>query len=517
MLFQRLRRRSLTEPAVVVPTTRVGLRRTVPPPPDLSHQEGEEDDSDDDNNDASEGESKRNDHNNNNDEYEYNIFENKGGGSSSQHSRLGHEGDRSEAYDNFEPYGGQYPRAEWDESNNQNNNHRDGGGVEPHANDVVEDARGRLESAASAAFSDMTGFRLSSDGEDDVPLQSKGDRIADDGTSHRLDDAEDFYDDDDNASRASVGGWRHGWCGYWNALRHWYTHRCTPPTLQQVAVAVVAYAPCFGCCPFRIRTDRLVLARLNVLLAIFALYQIGAGIFLAIVLLSQTLVPRTLVGQTDPAPPSQNSNNRTDLDDDTYATQRGSPRLYPALWNMNGHIFVLSVAAALVFASATFTVRVIRYVNLVGAIRYLWALSWAIPFETFAAVCLFDYHSVTMVWIVHWWRDPQMAWFRQLTCPAGTANTLCTVPIGTTTAEANAWCYDNYQSDQCVAIRDSAQTSVYAFLRIFYTFSAAWALCLLLLVRTLCKTPQSLVFEYIHVGGSGLLLGKAAVNWVGAL
>lgn len=141
---------------------------------------------------------------------------------------------------------------------------------------------------------------------------------------------------------------------------------------------------------------------------------------------------------------------------------------------------VAGIFATIIFISAILTWRVVRYVNLVGAIRYLWALSWATPFETYAVVHLFDYFGCTRVWIKHWWADWTMAWFRKRTCqPPSTYNTLCVVPISD---NETAWCLLNYNATNCSAIRNNAQATTDAALKSFYFFSAVWGLLLLLLV-----------------------------------
>jgi hypothetical protein len=122
-------------------------------------------------------------------------------------------------------------------------------------------------------------------------------------------------------------------------------------------------------------------------------------------------------------------------------------------------------------------------VNLVGSVRYLWVLSWALPFEAFCMVCLVDYHAVTNIWVTHWWNAQQMAWFRRRYCAPGTFNSLCTVPYVYTGSDGDEWCQVNYNSTDCIAIRNEAQQQTNAFLRVFYTVSAVWCLIYVVLVR----------------------------------
>jgi hypothetical protein len=109
-----------------------------------------------------------------------------------------------------------------------------------------------------------------------------------------------------------------------------------------------------------------------------------------------------------------------------------------------------------------------------------------LPFQTFTVVCLFDYFHVTAVWIQQFWRDERMAWFRYWSCqPQDTYNTLCSVPLYDNATVEEAWCLLNYNSTDCVAIRDSAQARTLRFLNAVYYFGALWGLMLLFLVRVL--------------------------------
>jgi hypothetical protein len=74
----------------------------------------------------------------------------------------------------------------------------------------------------------------------------------------------------------------------------------------------------------------------------------------------------------------------------------------PHLWNLNGLTFAVGTLALIIIIICFCTIRAIREVDLVGAIRYLWAIFWIVPFEVFFNVSLFDYHKVTSVWIRHW-------------------------------------------------------------------------------------------------------------------
>ena len=149
-------------------------------------------------------------------------------------------------------------------------------------------------------------------------------------------------------------------------------------------------------------TDRAILARLNVLVGVFALMQIAAALFFTIV----TLTPNTRVVQTGSSnttlvvddetvaimPMTTTTTTETDdtddfLDDtnDTLVVfseeqeeQRrgwlGGGSKNVNIWNIGIHVTLLGVEAFILVMAALMTVRVVRNVNLVGAIRYLWVL-----------------------------------------------------------------------------------------------------------------------------------------------
>lgn len=85
-----------------------------------------------------------------------------------------------------------------------------------------------------------------------------------------------------------------------------------------------------------------------------------------------------------------------------------------------------------------------------------------------------------------------MAYFREIFCSEGTANTLCNVPVGGGVVFPNgtgflfqnetAWCKILYDATNCTAIRDEAQQDMLTFSYIFYNVNAGWGLLLVLLV-----------------------------------
>lgn len=80
-----------------------------------------------------------------------------------------------------------------------------------------------------------------------------------------------------------------------------------------------------------------------------------------------------------------------------------------------------------------------------------------------------------------------MAYFRQLFCAEGTANSLCIVPVGGGVLFSNEteWCDTLYGATNCTSIRDEAQQDMLTFSYLFYHVNAGWGLLLLLLVSLL--------------------------------
>ena len=148
-----------------------------------------------------------------------------------------------------------------------------------------------------------------------------------------------------------------------------------PPSLARVSFFVVRSAPCFWCCGNSLRgssSDRAILIRLNILCIFFTFIQLVAAVWLATLLL---------------------------IVDDQSSVLTG---FAPNFWNLNGATFAVGVLALFIIVTCICTSRIIKEVDLVGAIRYLWVVLWIIPCETFFDISLFDYHRVTGVWLRHW-------------------------------------------------------------------------------------------------------------------
>ena len=134
-----------------------------------------------------------------------------------------------------------------------------------------------------------------------------------------------------------------------------------PFSSARIASCVVSFAPCFWCGD-RVQgssTDRAVLTRLIVLCIFFCFLQMTASIWLSTTLLILDDSPGLLAG------------------------------FAPNFWNLNGAALAIGGLAFVIIVSCVFTIRVIRVVDLVGAIRYLWVILWILPFEFFFNISLF--------------------------------------------------------------------------------------------------------------------------------
>jgi hypothetical protein len=154
-----------------------------------------------------------------------------------------------------------------------------------------------------------------------------------------------------------------------------FSHR---PSWTRMAYFVVTRAPCFWGCGFRSQiapTDKAILGRLNVLVAFFSAGQVGSALFLFCVMFLPNLVDREVTPQSD----KESENGGSGIE------------ILVNIWNINTHVYALGVLASVNLFASIMTIRVIRNVNLVGAIRYLWLLLWMIPFQIYFLIGLFDY------------------------------------------------------------------------------------------------------------------------------
>jgi hypothetical protein len=256
----------------------------------------------------------------------------------------------------------------------------------------------------------------------------------------------------------------------------WFTRLVNNPfSLYQISLGIVQYAPCFWfCCCSKsdlqgsASSDRFILARLNTISFFFTMMQLVAASWLATVLF--------------------------------WITGEGAAGAFsPHWWNCNGAVFSVGLIGAVIMIMCFCTVRIIKEVDLMGAIRYLWALLWIFPVEIFFNITLFDYHRVTEVWVVHWWGVNQLSWFRDKYCLDGTANTLCLVPIngGPDYATEDGWCQALYNATDCSYIRDDAQKATTYWLLMFYTSLATWGCIFLFLVLLVINTLERIISKPI--------------------
>jgi len=237
-------------------------------------------------------------------------------------------------------------------------------GLTPHQRARFSESVGGAGGASRARLD--TGGSTSTRSRRDKPheLSENSDRMAGTGrqgasTDHGSDSS--WIDETDNggADEETDGGdsatfeTRKGifFCGW--ELPQWLI--AGRPSLHRVSTMVVTRAPCFICWGFRQPTDRSILARLNILVVVFTLFQIASTIFMAAVSWNR---------------PDEHAIANLSDEEETAKSTRG-PVLFN-VWTTNVYIYFTGMIAFLNFASAVLTVRVIRNVNLVGAIRYLW-------------------------------------------------------------------------------------------------------------------------------------------------
>jgi len=174
-----------------------------------------------------------------------------------------------------------------------------------------------------------------------------------DASPNEDDTDHDATDHTDNSESAAGGNYRHSLheSRWWAKLLHRVFPCCPrPPTMNKVALGVAVWAPCFCCMNFKQKTDRALLGRLNFLVAVFTLYQIGATAFLVGVLLQGA---------------DQGNLSEPDVTFSFFA---------PVLWDLNGQMFLAGLACFVLFLAAALSWRTVHDVNLVGVVRYLWTL-----------------------------------------------------------------------------------------------------------------------------------------------
>lgn len=150
-------------------------------------------------------------------------------------------------------------------------------------------------------------------------------------------------------------------------------------SLHRISILIVIWIPYVFLCCFRNKNelrasalnDRIILARLNILSFFFSTIQLAASLWLIVVVYVEGLV---------------------NLDGDEYRHE-----FY--LWNNNGCIVAIGCLAFVLVFTCFWTTRIVKEVDLVGALRFLWLLLWILPVATFLNITALDYHKVTRPWI----------------------------------------------------------------------------------------------------------------------
>jgi hypothetical protein len=148
-------------------------------------------------------------------------------------------------------------------------------------------------------------------------------------------------------------------CGCWSVPQRCCSRPCRKLTCFCLAESVARFAPCFVLCGFKERTARVILKRLNVLLAMLCLYQVAAGIFLGIVLVSPTIVDRTLPAE-QPVPGASDQDEAT-----------GAGAVLSIVWDLNGKVILASLIGFCLLCATACSSKVVRFVSLVGAVSWL--------------------------------------------------------------------------------------------------------------------------------------------------
>ena len=157
---------------------------------------------------------------------------------------------------------------------------------------------------------------------------------------------ETAYEDDSTWAGRGPGGSGGGGGG---PLPSWI------PGLDKIALLLVTFAPCFVLCGFKQRTYRAVLGRLNILLALCTIFPICAACFLVVVMFDPKIVDRNISVQQSPNGYSYDA----------------AMDLSVNIWAITGTQIMLGIMAFVILVATVLTCRVVRDVNLVGAIRYM--------------------------------------------------------------------------------------------------------------------------------------------------
>lgn len=221
-------------------------------------------------------------------------------------------------------------------------------------------------------------------------------------------------------------------------------------------------------------TDRGVLYRLTILCSIFAAGQVLFGIYLSMI---YVVIP--------------------DCQSST-CTQS----YIPNLWNPLNAVLGLTIIGLLLFGASLNALKIIRDVDILGALRYYWVLQWICPFEALFVFNLFDYHQVTKIFVKHWWHTEAFAWFRDQFCfdddflsaTESTENQTASFPDANITLDEFCICNATTNflvNGSCYKTQEEAIDEMTVYSTIFFTTNFVWGL---VFVIVLFLTTQMLEF-----------------------
>ncbi len=148
-------------------------------------------------------------------------------------------------------------------------------------------------------------------------------------------------------------------------------------TVSILIVRLIPYIYCFCCFKSRNElrgnsfTDRFILSRLNILSFFFSAIQLAAATWLIVVMFIEGMI-----------------NTFGDDIEDQFN-----------LWNNNAILVLIGGFAFVLLCTCFWTIRIVKEMDLVHALRFLWILLWILPIVAFLNITAFDFYEVTTIWI----------------------------------------------------------------------------------------------------------------------
>eukprot|EP00587_Corethron_hystrix_P004913 CAMPEP_0113300430 /NCGR_PEP_ID=MMETSP0010_2-20120614/2066_1 /TAXON_ID=216773 ORGANISM="Corethron hystrix, Strain 308" /NCGR_SAMPLE_ID=MMETSP0010_2 /ASSEMBLY_ACC=CAM_ASM_000155 /LENGTH=394 /DNA_ID=CAMNT_0000153859 /DNA_START=63 /DNA_END=1244 /DNA_ORIENTATION=- /assembly_acc=CAM_ASM_000155 len=311
--------------------------------------------------------------------------------------------------------------------------------------------------------------------------------------------------------------------------------------IRALSSCIVRHAPCFWCSlcspPLDVHaTDRAILFRLNVLVMFFASCQIFSGLSLLLLMFGGQLRPEQngtsvqCVGHVNATSPGVRSilhgvanwDGLVDLDEQEFMSSwapvaQGEENdiesgniFFPSLWNLKFVVVFIGLVGLIILVFSSLAVKTIKEVILADAMRLYWLLVWVLPVELFFVANLFDIHSVTNTVIVHMWHKRSFFLIREQMCgrescaqheglPISTAETKCKVPIFPRDTEeafrqqVDAWCHEEYQSENCYDILHAAQQKFLLVTKAFYCVNIAIGFFLVVLLYLTMRSLREVI------------------------